>query len=160
MVPCPLLFCSTCGEKWAKFWCRWLLYMSSSLSDCFCIVSHWCNSRCHALVCLGRPSGKAALVCAAASVSHPYPMVTLLTRIAFRIMFSELSSLLYNLIFCGTICELHACHPNSRHGDGHGLVLLCPSICLAAILWAVSNALHCVVVSVVAASPHSAAFST
>ena len=87
-------------------------------------------------------------------------MVLLLLIIAFTMLLSESISLLYSLIFCRADCELHVCHPSSRHGVGQGLVLLWPRICLAAILCAMSSALVCVVVRVVAARPHCAAFST
>ena len=112
------------------------------------------------LLRFGGPCGKTVLKYSSVSVSHPCSMVLLLLMIAFTMLLSESINLLYSLIFCRADCELHVCHPSSRHGVGQGLVLLWPRICLAAILCAMSSAFVCVVVRVVAARPHCAAFST
>ena len=109
---------------------------------------------------MGRPAGKEALSWSSAAVTQPSGMVLPTSRIAFMIGFVVVCSRRYSLIFSDTICELHVCQPSSRHGEGQGLVLLCPRICLAAIRCALSMALLCVVVRVVAAKPQPAAFST
>ena len=109
---------------------------------------------------MGRPAGKEALSWSSAADTQPSGMILPISRTAFMIGFVVVCSGKYSLIFSDIICELHVCQPSSRHGEGQGLVLLCPRICLAAIRCALSMALLCVVVRVVAAKPQPAAFST
>ena len=130
------------------------------MSDCLWAASHSCSDWCHSVALMGRPAGKEALSWSSAAGTQPSGMVLPISRTAFMIGFVVVCSRRYSLIFRDTICELHVCQPSSRHGEGQGLVLLCPRICLAAIRCALSMALLCVVVRVVAAKPQPAAFST
>ena len=130
------------------------------MSDCLWAASHSCSACCQSVVLLGRPSGKEALSWSSVAATQPSGMDLPISRIDLMIGLAVVCSRIYSLIFNDTTCELHVCQPSSRHGDGQGLVLLCPKICLAAIRCALSMALLCVFVRVVAAIPQPAAFST
>ena len=106
------------------------------------------------------PAGKDALSWSSAAVTQPSGRVLPTSSNDAMIGLVEVSKRWNSLIFSVVVFELHVCQPNSRHGDGQGLVLLCPKIFLAAIRCALSMVLLCVFVRVVAAIPQPAAFST
>ena len=109
---------------------------------------------------IGGPSGKAALSCSSAAVTQPSGKFLPAFSIAAIIGFVEESRRWYSLICNVAVFELHVCQPNSRQGEGQGLELRWPSICLAAMRWALSIVLVCVGVRLVDAMPHPAPIST
>ena len=108
------------------------------MSDCLWAASQSCSCCCHSDAVVGGPAGKVALSWSSVAVTQPSGMALPAASNDAMIGLAEVYNRWYSLIFNDVICELHVCHPNSRHGDGQGLVLRCPKICLAAIRCALS----------------------